>query len=275
MTDSLEIGDRHLRPVDGFEDVTRALTVGVVVGDVFAHPSAQHLVACLVNLLSRLVKTVSRVQVTLPSGPWQVPMGWPGGGLSPADTLTELAAWATGGEVPISVGDGPVCDLTICVGPRPKGFADPIDLCVFGSGWRAWAGQETQLPALLPQDLEQRNPLGPYLAACVAAGEVFKRARRPKRGAVASNFGYSLWTGLEGAWPTLGDGPPLCGMALPPLYIVGAGAVGQSLHTILAAGELQAAYLVTLDDDIHDGTNLNRCVLAGVDDVDKPPASTA
>jgi len=270
MTPELDIGDRHLRALDGFEDVTRTLSVRVVVGDVFAHPSAQHLVACLANLLSRLVKTVSRVQVALPSGPWQVPMGWPGGALSPADTLAELATWATGGEVPISVGDGDACDLTICVGPRPRGFADPVDLCVFGSGWRAWAGDETHLPAFPLQDLKQCNPLGPYLAACLAAGEVFKRARRPKRGAVASNFGYSLWTGLEGAWPALGDGPPLRGMTLPPFYIVGAGAVGQGLHAILAAAELQAAYLVTLDDDIHDGTNLNRCVLAGVGDVDHP-----
>lgn len=270
MTTKLDIGDRHLRHLDGFEDATRTLSVRIVVGDVFAQPSAQHVVACLANLLARLAGTVSRVQVMLPPGPWHVPMGWSGGARSPAESLTELATWATGGEVPISVGDDHACDLTICVGPRPTNFSDSIDLCVFGSGWRAWAGDETHLPTLPPQDLEQRNPLGPYLAACLGAGEVFKRARCPKRGAIASDFGYSLWTGLEGAWPTLGDGPPLCGMILPPLYIVGAGAVGQSLHAILAAAELHAAHLITIDDDIHDGTNLNRCVLAGIGDVERP-----
>lgn len=270
MTAELDIGDRHLRSLDGFEDVTRTLSVRVVAGEIFAYPSAQHLVACLANLLGRLVKTVSRVQFDLPSGPWKVPMGWPGGALSPADTLAELGSWATAGEVPISVGEGPACDFTICVGPRPKAFVDPIDLCVFGAGWRAWIGTESQLSAFPPPDLEQCNPLGPYLGACLAAGEVFKRARRLKRGTFASNFGYSLWTGFEGAWPTLGDGPPLRDMILPPIYIVGAGAVGQSLHAILAAAELRATYLVTLDDDVHDGTNLNRCVLAGVGDVDHP-----
>ncbi len=268
MIQTSEIGNRHLRALSGFEDQSRPLRVRIVAGEAFASPAAQHLTACLCNLLCRLVGSVSDIQISLPPDPWRVPTGWPGGDQAPVEALISLSDWATGGLIPISIDAGSVCDFTICIGSRPNNFEGQIDLCAHGSGWRAWAGREAECPVSGSLTLTDTNPLGPYLAACLAAGEVFKRARRPKRGAEAENFGYSLWTGRQGVWPTLDNGPPLQGMVLPPLYIVGAGAVGQGLHAVLAAAQLGAAYLVTIDDDSHDETNLNRCFVSGVDDVD-------
>jgi len=57
---------------------------------------------------------------------------------------------------------------------------------------------------------------------------------------------------------------------LPPFHLVGAGAVGQGLIVLMGAAALQSAFPVTLDDDRHDGTNLDRWFLAGVADVRRP-----
>jgi molybdopterin/thiamine biosynthesis adenylyltransferase len=110
------------------------------------------------------------------------------------------------------------------------------------------------------------NPLGPYLAASLLGGEVFKRARGISRGRLVDDLACSLWTGQTGRWDELGDGPELRGRDLPPLYIIGAGAVGQGLLNLIGAAKFASEYVVTIDDDRHDRTNFNRCFLAGIDD---------
>lgn len=269
MTDLPAIADRHARAVSGLGDTLRPLRVAVLAGDDFA-PAAQHLAVCLVNLLCRLVGSVAAIELDLPSRALSVMTPGPS---SPGDAtaqLIALAGWAVGGEVSVSPPSGEPHDLTICIGTPPSSFTGRIDIVVVGAGWRAWVGVPSNRP---PADVMQRadaNPLGPYLAAAFAAGEVFKRSRGLLRGRYAEDFGYSLWAGEMGAWRTLADGPPIAGTELPPFYLVGAGAVGQGLHAVLAAANLGAAFMITIDDDHHDDTNLNRCFVAGVDDVDRP-----
>jgi hypothetical protein len=94
------------------------------------------------------------------------------------------------------------------------------------------------------------------------------RSRGLERGRWIEEFGHSLWSGETGDWSELVDGPPLAGAELPPIYVVGAGAVGQGLLNLMGAAHFGSTYVVTLDDDRHDRTNLNRCFLAGVDDQD-------
>ena len=81
--------------------------------------------------------------------------------------------------------------------------------------------------------------------------------------------GYSLWCGGTGSPVDLEQGPTLVGHAVPPFYLVGAGAVGQGLLAILGVSGVQT-FVVTIDDDVHDGTNLNRCFIAGTADVPRP-----
>jgi len=51
-------------------------------------------------------------------------------------------------------------------------------------------------------------------------------------------------------------------LQLPPLYLIGAGAVGQAFAaTLVASGELQG-YVTVIDGDRVEGTNLNRYLLA-------------
>jgi hypothetical protein len=61
---------------------------------------------------------------------------------------------------------------------------------------------------------------------------------------------------------------------LPPVHVAGVGAVGNALAYLTAYLELAQAYLVLIDDDRYDNTNLNRCVLAGWADRDKPKVLT-
>ena len=269
MTQDTKLGDRHSRHVEGLQPVGGALRVALIAGDSLAAPAAQQTAVCLVNLLSRLVGVVSNLQLVMSNAVLLVrtPRAAPGGQL--VDALLDLGDWSTGHAIPITLGHGLEPDFTICIGPRPAGYAGRIDLCMLGIGWRAWIGTEANLRVPIAP-LTDTNPLGPYFAAALGAGEVFKRARGLIRGRYAEDFGYSLWTGQEGRWSDLKDGPPIFGTVLPPAYLIGAGAVGQGVWALLAAADLASAYLVTIDDDTHDRTNFNRCFVAGVEDDGQP-----
>nr|WP_246415860.1 ThiF family adenylyltransferase [Novosphingobium taihuense] len=141
-----------------------------------------------------------------------------------------------------------------------------VDLYVTGAGWIAWIGAR-QPDLVIGSDAP--NPIGPWFAACLAAAEVFKRSRGLERGRFARDEGYALWDGATGSLPTLRDGPSLEGCVLPPFYLVGGGAVGQALVALLGTSEIPS-FIVTIDDDVHDRTNLNRCAIAGKDDVTHP-----
>ena len=79
-----------------------------------------------------------------------------------------------------------------------------------------------------------------------------------------SAAGYSLWSGdVSSDWDALKDGPKIAGSALPPVHVIGAGAVGNALAYIVANLGLSKGYFILIDDDKYDGTNLNRCLLAG------------
>ncbi|MDW9819527.1 hypothetical protein GOB25_31775 [Sinorhizobium meliloti] len=122
--------------------------------------------------------------------------------------------------------------------------------------------------------LDDKRPecLGAYFAATVVAGEIFKMSEGLLKGCFVDDNAYSLWTGPQGHWEELCDGPRVDGQTLPDCYLVGAGAVGQGVIQVLGACRLAEAYVVTIDHDHHDkrGTNLNRCFLAGVGDILKP-----
>jgi hypothetical protein len=270
MTCLSDIADRHERAVAGLEDVARPLAVRIVVGGHLQDLAAQHVLACLCNLLCRMARVVSVIEIDAPEVPWRAAAGWRMAGRSVLGRMRSLSRWATGGLVPVRAPAATPADFTICIGSRPEAYGGRIDLAVAGAGWRAWAGAEAHVPALAAKDRAAGNPLGPYLAACLAAAEVFKRSRGLKRGRFAEDFGYSLWRGEQGAWRDLAGGPPFEGLTLPPFYLVGAGAVGQGLYGVIAASGVATAYVTTLDDDSHDDTNLNRNPLAGVKDLTRP-----
>jgi ThiF family len=117
-----------------------------------------------------------------------------------------------------------------------------------------------------PQNHEIRS--GRFFAAALIAGEIFKKTWGIRRGRMLRDDGYSLWSGnASSIWADRDCGPESNGLRLPAVLLVGAGAVGNALAYVLANIETNGSYIVPIDDDEYDTTNLNRCVLAGTQDV--------
>jgi hypothetical protein len=180
-------------------------------------------------------------------------------------TMQALSRWATGGQIEVrSAGDHEfVIHLGAALGlPGANVYA-------FGAGWKAWVGNR---PPTFDIDDAPGLCFGPYFAACMAVGEVFKTSRRLRKGIFADSKSLSLWSGATGNWDDLVDGPSVVGVTLSPFYLIGAGAVGQGVIQVLGACGVGTEFVVTIDADTHDekGTNLNRCFLAGIKDLGNP-----
>jgi ThiF family len=275
MSANDDIANRHLLAADGLESTLQSEEqyVRIVVSELWSSSRAgQLLTACLVNLLCRQVKIVRHIEIV--ALPTRRLIRLPSGDAAesfPA-CLQELAEWAVNGAIAVSLArTGVAADHTIYVGdPGPELIPDcGQSLVVIGDGWRAWVGDVPRSPGTISPT--SGGPLGPFLAATLAAGEIFKRSRGLRRGKFLSADGYSLWSGgTSSEWNALVDGPAVSGIFLPPTHIVGAGAVANALGLVLANLELSSAYLIPIDDDKYDKTNLNRCLLAGWQDVDHP-----
>lgn len=263
-----DIANRHLLPAKGLNPTPQSESqfVRIVIPKEWAFAKAgQLLVSCLVNQLVRQVKLIRGIEIVSPSAPslLRVPLG-----ISleefPA-CLLPLSAWAVDGAVTLSTDLSLLgADHTIYVGGRGSAPlpAHGHALSVLGEGWRAWAGAPESAPANVSPS--STNPLGPFLAAAMAAGEVFKRSRGILRGRYLTADGISLWSGgAASEWHSLEDGPAIAGRSLRPIHVVGLGAVGNALAYIVANVDLTESYLILIDDDHYDETNLNRCLLAG------------
>ncbi|WP_407112413.1 ThiF family adenylyltransferase [Bradyrhizobium sp. LMG 9283] len=274
MAVAAAISDRHLRAAEGLSDkpLHVAQRVRIAMNAAWASSRAGQLLACcLINLLARQVDLVSEIEILIPTVPTVIRL--PNGDLADGSldqTLVRIAAWAVDDRVKVYAAQAPGIDvdITIAIGDD-VGDGKGITMFVIGDGWKAWVGVPGHAPkGIVPN---KSNPLGPFLAAALAAGEVFKRGRGLVRGRFLTANGYSLWTGQQSdGWDDLPDGPNLSGKRLKPLHVVGAGAVGNGLAYILAYAELADPYVAVIDDDTYDTTSLNRCLLAGHDDVDDP-----
>jgi len=260
MTD-LALGDRHSRPLDGLGNRAEMITVLLRAGSVAGEVNRQHMLVCLTNLTARLHGVVRAIQVDVEG---DISVVRPNGAdpIDAMEGLENLATWANGGRIPVLPEDG-TADIEVdLTGEGTSG----ADLYCWGAGWKAWIGSE---PHRFGGGSDRPECVGPYLAACLVAGELFKRAKGLRKGRFAYDDAYSLWEGSTGRWDDLDDGPNLVGWHLPPLYLVGAGAVGQGFIQILGASDLADTFVVSIDHDHHDkeGTNLNRCFLAGIADI--------
>jgi hypothetical protein len=268
MTLEEEIAQRHLLAADGLEASLQSeqQSVRILVSERWASSkSGQMLASCLVNLLCRQLKLVRHIEVVAPET--DVLIQSPSGDdLSsfPA-CLQALATWAVKDAISISTIQTTVkADHTIFVGTfSPELNTDHGHaLVAIGDGWRAWVGDPANSKGFTPPTLT--SPLGPFLAAALAAGEIFKRTRGIRRGKYLSAAGYSLWSGATSPdWNLLEEGPTVAGVVLPPVHVIGAGAVGNALAYVFANLGLSDGYCILIDDDKYDWTNLNRCLLAG------------
>ena len=271
-----DIGNRHRLPADGLaaSQLHEAQSVRICISRSWAASHAgQLLLSCLVNLLCRQVDIVRRIEICVPEISPQIWLPTEGQNLS--DALVSLASWAVAGRVEVEpFAPTGIADFLVVIGDGsevPERDARIAALCAIGDGWKAWVGELDCAPrGCIPRSTD---PLGPFFAASLVAGEVFKRTRGLMRGKYLTSHGYSLWSGgTNSSWAELEDGPSVAGRILAPVHLLGAGAVGNGVAYVIASSMLQSAYVVVIDDDLYDATNLNRCPLAGIGNKDQKKA---
>lgn len=265
-----EVGDRHSGTLDGRLD---DLGVRTAVVAVFIEPGAartyavQHAAWMLVNLLARLDGVVSHVMIAGGNAallPHVVPLA------GSAKTLQEalLEGAASIGVVPVGRFDGASAEYELHVGPGPA-----------TSGWRVhgegYCGAINR--GAIAAVGTSRLPFGPYIAACLVTGEIFRavRMRRALYDSVAA-LSFSAWDYTLGAGQLHEVGPDL-GHVMLDFGLAGAGAVGCAfLHALWACPQVGGeAVIADSDPEGVDDTNLNRCVIFGRQHLGLPKATTA
>jgi molybdopterin/thiamine biosynthesis adenylyltransferase len=250
---------------------TKQVGVTILVSDATASlPSVQHTAWMLVNLLGRFQGVVHRLSVRCPAGVKLC------GRVVPLATRdVDLAtALIDGGN---AIGVVPIekdlqLERTIAIGTGP--FATAADLFVLGDGW--CGGISVTPESFDTLDLHSSLPFGPYVAACIAAAEVFKAARmRPGHFISPTSAFYSCWNHVASDAPISG-GPSDVEVVLDA-SLVGIGAVGSSVvHAIWASPNI-AGSMVLIDNDPKglETTNLNRYPLFGTASVGQQKATAA
>ncbi|MFI5611677.1 ThiF family adenylyltransferase [Amycolatopsis sp. NPDC051903] len=268
---------RHLLPIPGLDedrvDASSPLKVVVAVGPGLADRQAvQHLTWLLVTLLTRSTKwVVAAVGISSDDAPLRdgVDPGHPDGGLSLLDALKATAdAFGPEAAPVVDADELPGADLVLQIGgPAARAWPDAEVLHVSAAGW---TGAVTPAAAGVPPlGMVGENPFGPYVAACLAACQVYLQARvRDYRiQAVVLN----AWTLTES---TAGPGEP--GAELDHV-LAGVGAVGTALLFTLWAYPEVSGTIRAADADIDgiDDTNLSRCVPFRWTDLHRPKAVVA
>lgn len=252
--------DRHMRddPAGLLASAAHArhARVKIVVGPSVAQSVAgQHLAWMLVNLLARQHALVSRIEIECPS----------------VSTLPQVALLENR-----SVLNECLRDVIKLLALEPDAAPESLFVVVIGDGvsvetaehtWYVnadgWKWSLSDAP-YFPGRSSSTVAIGPYLAASMAAGEIFKRLRGLVRGQFVSNFAGSAWSvgaGNVDDWSTLSQGPELEGANLGHLILAGCGAVAQAAVATLVASRAKFV-AVPIDDDPVDSTNLNRYMLS-------------
>lgn len=264
----MSVSDRHEGDLDGklrpFGEAS-AGSVVVRVGPQRAETAAsQHTLWMLTNLLCRLGGVVEEVVLDVPAGvdlrPNVIPLA-PGS----TDLLDGILVGAHAiGIVPMRVRHGVA--PTVVIGPGER--VDGAFRC-YGEGWQ---GGVSRLDVASLQNSEL--PIGPYVAACIATGEIFGGARS-KRYTPTTSAWYCAWS-HRGGDAQHSPGPSTVDVELAHA-LIGVGAVGSTVvHALWATpGVRGSVALVDSDAKGVEDTNLNRYVLFAEEHVGAPKATEA
>ncbi len=264
---SLPSGDRHLRrePTGRIARRPGALaTIGVMADDTFAATVAgQHLLLMLVNLLARQFGVVGTIAVNVPNVALDESISWPGvSSKQLAAAVIEMAHFVAGPEMEIRASAGqPDSDVLVLAGSFDPTVYDVPAVAAVADGWRCAVCSTHLVP---PVSAATRNPVGPYLAACMAAWFVFDVLCGSGRPVDAS---ISLWDAKPAQWPALAVGAEPEGLILPDCYLIGAGAVGAALVRTIAAIPRLRGRIVAADPQEQSRTDRNRLVSGGYNTV--------
>jgi molybdopterin/thiamine biosynthesis adenylyltransferase len=269
MTTELEhLSDRHFLPdpqgVLASRDQTQLGSVSLTIGkEIAASVAGQHIAWMLVNLLCRQFGVVAVLELDIPEVELHTGVAPFGRLTTLRETLLECVRLVSGEHVQArTISPANRCDVNFCVGAAQVQSRAGITWHLYADGWRWYVGLSGAHP---------RNPpasslaIGPHLAACFAAAEVFKLLRGMKEGKASriDEFLGSAWTMSTGdSWEALVDGPSLSALdSLPHFYFAGAGAVAQAAALSLIASGM-GTVCTAVDYDRLDLSNDNRYVLS-------------
>lgn len=268
----------------------RRSRVGIKIGGGFARSrEGQKMLWAVCNLLCRLKGVVAGIEVCAPGGTSVAEQGMLGQGPWSGSLLGSLkgALDARARECTVSTAKdelGVGADIVVLLGPDTHAKdRPPVEIHAACNGWLAdcWYGADA------PPGLRAGgggNPFGAMGAACIAAGEVFKRAgglRRDKEWHWQSTR-FSMYDlrlhdarGAAPANPALPDQVDIGSLA-----VFGCGAVGHAFCQCLDMVPGIGADLLLVDrsldagqgDEVIDGTNLARYVMCTNKDVGKAKA---
>lgn len=267
------VSSRHeidVRGVVGPMDTASPVAVSLEIpADVAGSPAVQHTAWALLNMLVRLDRVVSAVSVACPSDvPQRVrlsPLAGDAGGFR--NRLRHGAAAVD--VLPVDFGHHRG-DVRIVVGP---GDAVSDGIRVYGEAWCGGFARDRAVAAATPSTL----PFGPYIAAAMAVGEVFKLVRIDvtKYPPTVAAF-YSLWSHQSDTTFIQGGSAAIPSIVLDET-LAGVGAVGCICANLLWATDGISGRILLVDGDKEgvDVTNLNRYMLFGRAHLGMPKASTA
>lgn len=226
--------------------------------------AGQHALWMATNLLARQFGVISELRIAVPAVNMREHVALLGAHGDLGETLTSMARAIAGSVMTIVAAtehDAVSVSIELIVGDHGDTTGAQTRLNLLGAGWGTFVGDAVQT---VPIDaLADPNPFGPYFAACLGSGEVFKRAVgvMPGKGTFIETMSLSLWDFAEHeGWASMPVGATPQQLLLPSLYLVGAGAVGQATAAVLAAAQVHS-HVTVIDRDIIDDTNNNRCVL--------------
>jgi hypothetical protein len=179
-------------------------------------------------------------------------------------TETVLKAAEGGGSVVSTTEvDSARFDAIVSIGTTTE--RDRPDTCVWSDGWCARVSSHDSIEFGLGSD----NPVGAVAAACLGAGEVFKRLIDLKRseGRLLNRVSFSLYDYTESIDP----GPTLTAFKLPTFLQVGAGAIGNGIALTLLESRATGSAIV-LDSQDYERENWGTCVLMNAGDEGRPKA---
>ncbi len=266
------IGDRHRGAAEGaLKADGQPVSVEIRLGKDACLPQVQHTAWMLLNILCRLEGAISAIHLNCPAEVSTVPRLSPliRDGENLRDSLVS-GAQAIGtpatGFVPTAASSVSPSDIVVSVG---FDFCPSATFCAIGNG--LCGGIFSRAIAAPPQFYDLT--IGPYVAASLAAGEIFRLVRLidyvPERQVFLSALDYSH--GVEPAWSQLQITDELRSVLL-----VGVGAVGCAMLHALYPLSVRGTILMA-DNDAQgiDYTNLGRYSLFGSASIGKRKASEA
>jgi hypothetical protein len=261
---------RHLLPIPGLDedrvDPSRPIRVVVDVESTLVdRPVVQHLIWLLVTILTRTTGFVF-ASVAISAQDTQLLPGidpsQPCGAPSLLRALKATASAFGPAAAPVLSGcQGDRTDLVLRIGNTPGGDWPGAEVLYVSAA--GWTGAVTADPAEVPTfDIASENPCGPYVAACLAAGQAFMYARvRDHR---LHSIALNAWTLMRatsdlGAIAVVDPGEPFVRL---DHVLAGVGAVGTALLLTMWAYKGASGTIRAADDDPKgvDDTNLNRCL---------------